>query len=178
MRGGVGIAVLQAHGITMAAVVVVNAVGDVVDPATGAALAGARTGADSLDLAGTVPTLLGGAQPTGPAAGTNTTIGAVVTDAQLTKAQATRLAQVAHDGLARTIRPVHTPMDGDTIFAAATGTLDPQVQGAMPAEFLGLLLSVMATEVTAAAVVRAVRAAEGLRLEDLWLPAWKDLPLG
>jgi L-aminopeptidase/D-esterase-like protein len=178
MRGGVGIAVLQAHGITMAAVVVVNAVGDVVDPATGAAVAGARTGADSLDLAGTVPTLLGGAQPTGPAAGTNTTIGAVVTDAQLTKAQATRLAQVAHDGLARTIRPVHTPMDGDTIFAAATGTLDPQVQGAMPAEFLGLLLSVMATEVTAAAVVRAVRAAEGLRLEDLWLPAWKDLPLG
>ncbi len=48
----------------------------------------------------------------------------------------------------------------------------------MPAEFLGLLLSVMAAEVTAAAVVRAVRAAEGLRLEDLWLPAWQDLPLG
>jgi hypothetical protein len=48
----------------------------------------------------------------------------------------------------------------------------------MPAEFLGLLLSVMATEVTAAAVVRAVRAAEGLRVDGLWLPAWKDLPRG
>jgi L-aminopeptidase/D-esterase-like protein len=178
MRGGVGIALLAAHGITISAVVVVNAVGDVVDPATGATLAGARTAADSLVLAGTVPTLLGGASPTGAAAGTNTTIGAIVTDAQLTKAQATRLAQVAHDGLARTIRPVHTPMDGDTLFAAATGTVDPQVQGAMPAEFLGLVLSVMAAEVTAAAVLRAVRAAEGLRVDGLWLPAWRDLPRG
>ena len=182
MRGGVGIAVLHAHGITMAAVVVVNAVGDVVDPGTGATLAGARTAADSLDLAGTVPTLLGGAQATGPAAGTNTTIGAVVTDAQLSKAQATRLAQVAHDGLARTIRPVHTPMDGDAIFAVATGTLDPQVQGAIPSwssrppsDFLGLVLSVMAAEVTASAVLRAAKAAEGLRLDGLWLPAWRDL---
>jgi L-aminopeptidase/D-esterase-like protein len=177
MRGGVGIATLQAHGISMAAVVVVNAVGDVVDPDTGMTLAGARTAADSLDLAGTVPTVLGGALATGPAAG-NTTIGAVVTDARLTKAQTTRLAQVAHDGLARTIRPVHTPMDGDTIFAAATGTLDPQVQGSAPAEFVGLLLGVMAAEVTAAAVLRAIRAAEGLRHDGLWLPAWRDLAGG
>ena len=69
-------------------------------------------------------------------------------------------------------------MDGDTLFAAATGTLDPHVQGAVPAELLGLLLSVMAAEVTAEAVLRAVRAAEGLRLGDLWLPAWRDLPRG
>jgi L-aminopeptidase/D-esterase-like protein len=178
MRGGVGIATLHAHGISMAAVVVVNAVGDVVDPDTGITLAGARTAADSLDLAGTVATVLGGAQAAGPTGGTNTTIGAVITDARLTKAQTTRLAQVAHDGLARTVRPVHTPMDGDTIFAAATGTLDPQVQGRAPAEFLGLLLAVMAAEVTAAAVLRAVRAAEGLRHDGLWLPAWRDLAGG
>ncbi len=178
MRGGVGIATLHAHGISMAAVVVVNAVGDVVDPDTGRTLAGARTAADSLDLAGTVATVLGGALAAGPTVGTNTTIGAVITDARLTKAQTTRLAQVAHDGLARTIRPVHTPMDGDTIFAAATGTLDPQVQGRASADFLGLLLAVMAAEVTAAAVLRAVRAAEGLRHDGLWLPAWRDLAGG
>ena len=119
-----------------------------------------------------------GARDQGPAAAANTTIGVVITDAQLTKTQATRLAQVAHDGLARTIRPVHTPMDGDTLFAAATGTVDPEVQAAIAPELLGLLLSVMAAEVTAQAVLRAVRAAEGLRLDDLWLPAWRDLPAG
>jgi L-aminopeptidase/D-esterase-like protein len=178
MRGGVGIATLQAHGITMAAVVVVNAVGDVVDPDTGTVLAGARTSPEALDLAGTVAAILAGAPDDGAHAGTNTTIGVVVTDARLTKAQATRLAQVAHDGLARTIRPVHTPMDGDTLFAAATGTVSPEVQDALPTEFLGLLLSVMAAEVTAQAVLRAVRAAAGLHLDGLWLPAWCDLPRG
>ena len=104
----------------------------------------------------------------------NTTIGVVITDARLTKTQASRLAQVAHDGLARTIRPVHTPMDGDTLFAAATGTVDSEVQDAIAPERLAVLLSVMAAEVTAQAVLRAIRAAEGLRLEDLWLPAWQD----
>ena len=176
MRGGVGIAVLQAHGLTMAAVVVVNAVGDVMDPATGATVAGARVDAGSLTLAGTVDAVLGGAPSRGPQPGANTTIGVVITDARLTKAQASRLAQVAHDGLARTIRPVHTPMDGDTIFAAATGTADPAVQDALPPELVGLLLSVMAAEVTAQAVLRGVRAAEGLRTDGLWLPAWTDLP--
>jgi len=178
MRGGLGIATLEAHGITMAAVVVVNAVGDVVDPGTGAILAGARLAPDSLALAGSVDSVLGGARDQGAATAANTTIGVVITDAQLTKAQATRLAQVAHDGLARTIRPVHTPVDGDTLFAAATGTVDPEVQSAIAPELLGLLLSVMAAEVTARAVLRAVRAAEGLRRDDLWLPAWRDLPPG
>jgi L-aminopeptidase/D-esterase-like protein len=185
MRGGLGVATLAAHGITMAAVVVVNAVGDVVDPGTGAILAGARSGSDSLELAGGVDAVLAAAPGAAPGApesgapesGASTTIGVLVTDARLTKAQATRLAQVAHDGLARTIRPVHTPMDGDTLFAAATGTVDTQVQDSLPPEWLGLVLSVMAAEVTAQAVLRAVRAAEGLRLGDLWLPAWRDLPV-
>ena len=165
----------------MTAVVVVNAVGDVVDPDTGVAMAGARASADGLDLAGTVGTLLGlpkphGSGPSGVApAGANTTIGVLVTDARLTNAQATRLAQVGHDGLARTIRPVHTPMDGDTLFAAATGTVDPGIQGALPADYLGLVMSVLAAESTAQAVLRAIRAAVGLRTDDLWLPAWRDL---
>jgi len=168
MRGGVGLARLTAGGVTMAAVVVVNAVGDIIDPDTGATVAGARAGADSLALAGAVGTVLAAGASTQPAPpGAATTIGAIVTDARLTKAQATRLAQVAHDGLARTINPVHTPMDGDTVFVAGTGA------SAMPAEMP--LLSVLAAEVTARAVLSGVRAAEGLRLPDLWLPAAGDL---
>jgi L-aminopeptidase/D-esterase-like protein len=174
MRGGVGIATLQAQGFTMAAVVVVNAVGDVLDPDTGTLLAGARVSPDSLELAGAVGHVLAGGSGGGSEPAANTTIGVVVTDALLTKTQAARLAQVAHDGLARTIRPVHTPMDGDTVFAAATGSVDPQVQDALPPEQLALLLSVMAAEVTSLAVLHAVRAAVGLRLGDLWLPSWQD----
>lgn len=177
MRGGVGISVLAANGLTMAAVVVVNAVGDVVDPETGEVLAGARASADAAEPIGAVASLLGepgraGARP--GATGANTTIGVVVTDAALDKPQTTRLAQVAHDGLARTIRPVHTTMDGDTIFAAATGTMDPAVQAAVPADALRLLLPVMAAEVTAHAVQRAVRSAMGVRLDGLWLPSFRD----
>lgn len=178
MRGGVGIATLTAQGVTMSAVVVVNAMGDVVDPDTGAPLAGARVSPDSLKLSGAVDEVLAGRFGDGIQAGANTTIGVVITDARLTKTQASRLAQVAHDGLARTIRPVHTPMDGDTLFAAATGTVDSEVQDAIAPERLAVLLSVMAAEVSAQAVLRAIRAAEGLRLEDLWLPAWQDLHRG
>ena len=178
MRGGVGIATVHAQGFTMSAVVVVNAVGDVVDPETGAVLAGARVSPDSLELAGAVGEVLAGHYGDSPDDGANTTIGVLVTDALLTKAQVSRLAQVAHDGLARTIRPVHTSMDGDTLFAAATGSVDPQVQHAIAPERLALLLSVMATEATSRAVLRAIRAAEGLRLEDLWLPSWRDRARG
>lgn len=178
MRGGVGIATLEAGGMAMAAVVVVNAVGDVVDPGDGSVLAGARLSAGSLDPVGTVEAILAmaGASPGAPApgaepgadAGGATTIGAIVTDARLTKAQATRLAQVAHDGLARTIRPVHTPMDGDTLFVAGTGTASGATEMT--------LLSIMAAEVTARAVLDAVRSAEGLRLDGIHLPAWADRP--
>jgi L-aminopeptidase/D-esterase-like protein len=158
----------------MAAVVVVNAVGDVVDPSTGALVAGAREADHSLELSSGTESILTGAPGDSPDAGGNTTIGVLITDARLTKVEATHLARVAHDGLARTIRPAHTPMDGDTMFAAATGTLTPDVQRALPPEQLAMLMSVMAAEVTAQAVVRAVRAAEGLRLGGLWLPAWQD----
>ena len=177
MRGGVGVATLRAHGLTVSAVVVVNAVGDVVDPQSGEVLAGARVAADSLELAGSVASMLGTPTTGGPS-GANTTVGVVVTDAKLTKAQTTRLAQVAHDGLARSIRPVHTSMDGDTIFAAATGTLDPGLQGAFPPDALGILLPMMAAEVTASAVIRAVRAAEAIHVGDLWLPAHRDRAQG
>jgi L-aminopeptidase/D-esterase-like protein len=182
MRGGVGVSTLSAGGLTMAAVVVVNAVGDVVDPTDGGVLAGARRSAESLDPVGTVEAILamagaptgapasGSTSDAGAGAGGATTIGAIVTDARLSKAQATRLAQVAHDGLARTIRPVHTPMDGDTLFVAGTGAADGVLTEMT-------LLSIMAAEVTATAVLDAVRSAEGLRLEGLHVPAWADRPL-
>lgn len=173
MRGGLGIATLAAGGVTMGAVVAVNAVGDVRDPATGTLLAGARASAESPDPIGAVAALLaaaaaGAPAPAPPPPGAATTIGVLVTDARLTKAQATRLAQVAHDGLARTIEPVHTPLDGDTLFVAGTGT------AAGPAGPDMLLLSILAAEVTARAVLAAIRSAEGTTVGGIRLPAWRD----
>ncbi len=150
----------------MGALVACNALGDVIDPDTGRVIAGART-ADGMGLRDTRRALLAGETPIPILAGTNTTIGVIATDAALTKAQATRLAQAGHDGLARTINPVHTAADGDTLFALATGKA---------ASHPGLLaLSVMAAEAVARATVRAVLAARGLNEKGLRLPAALDL---
>jgi len=100
-------------------------------------------------------------------AGTNTTIGVIATDAVIAKAQASRLATMGHDGLARTINPVHTMSDGDTLFALGTGRA-----GRSPSM---LLLGTMAAEAVALAVVRAVRAAQGLTAGKLHLPSAADL---
>ncbi len=100
-------------------------------------------------------------------AGSNTTIGVIATDAILTKAQAGRLATVGHDGLARTINPVHTLSDGDALFALATGA---------SGRTLGMMtLCTMAAEACALAVVRGVRAARGSSVGDLHLPACGEL---
>lgn len=163
MKGGIGSASLCVHGVTVAALVVCNALGDVFDPQTGKLLAGARVSADSRDLLDIVKAQLNGHSISKPQAGSNTTIGVVATDAVLTKPQAHRLAQVAHDGLARSIRPVHTPMDGDTLFALGTGT------SGQAADMM--LLSTLAAEVTAMAVVNAVLAAKDLRFGQGWWPA-------
>ena len=163
MKGGIGSASLCVHGVTVAALVVCNALGDVVDPQTGKLLAGARVSADSRDLLDIVKAQLNGHSISKPQAGSNTTIGVVATDAVLTKPQAHRLAQVAHDGFARSIRPVHTPMDGDTLFALGTGT------SGQAADMM--LLSTLAAEVTAMAVVNAVLAAKDLRFGQGWWPA-------
>lgn len=101
-------------------------------------------------------------------AGTNTTIGVVATDATLSKPQAAKLAQMAHDGLARSIDPVHTLSDGDTLFALATGRV---------ARHSGMLvLAAMVTRAVALATVQAVLQARSLQLGDLHLPAARDLP--
>ena len=163
MKGGIGSAALCVNGITVAALVVCNAVGDVVNPLTGELLAGARQAPDSRALRDMRQAQLQGHTTPALQTGSNTTIGVIATDAVLTKPQAQRLAQVAHDGLARSIRPVHTPMDGDTLFALGTGT------SGQAADMM--LLSTLAAEVTAMAVVNAVQAAQDLRLGDNWWPA-------
>ena len=153
MKGGIGTASLTLpDGLIVAALVAVNAAGDVVDPATGRVVAGVRT-ADGRGLADVRLLLRSGlVKPGRP--GENTAIGVVATNARLTKAQATKVAQMAHDGLARAIVPVHTPVDGDTLFALATGTRS------QPSDVL--TIGALAADAVAEAVVRAVRAATGI----------------
>jgi len=170
MRGGIGSASITVDGVTVAALVAVNAIGDVIDPRSGTPIAGARS-ADGKHLLGTMAALQRGEPPNGPKPGTATTLGIVATDAVLTKAQANKLAQMAHDGFARSINPVHTMGDGDTIFALATGALGRSANLT--------LLGALGAEVTAVAVQRAVRAARSLQLPSgLQLPAACDLEQG
>lgn len=170
MKGGIGSASVRVGGITVAALVAVNAVGDVLDPRTAQVVAGART-SDGRALLGTVQAMLGGDVPPPLQAGGATTIGVIATDAVLTKAQACKLAQMGHDGLARSINPVHTLTDGDTLFAMATGR-----SGRTPHL---TLLGVAAAEVTALAVLRAVMQADGVSGPGLpTLPSARELGAG
>ena len=163
MKGGIGTAAITLpDGLTVAALVAVNAYGDVIDPATGRVVAGVRT-EDGRGLADARVLLRTGAAQKKPI-GESSTIGVVATNAKLTKTQATKVAQMAHDGLARSITPVHSLADGDTLFALATGTL----AGEADVSRVGAL----AAEAVADAVLRAVRAARGLP----GLPAVRDLP--
>jgi L-aminopeptidase/D-esterase-like protein len=162
MKGGIGNASVRVGPWVVGALVACNAVGDVIDPATGQVLAGART-ADGKNLLDTQRALLAGEHSKRPLPGTNTTIGVVATNATLSKAQAKRLAMSAHDGLARSIRPAHTTLDGDTLFALATGT-----EASTPDL---MLLTVMAAEATALATVDAIRQARGITTQTGPVPA-------
>ncbi len=153
MKGGLGASSIQVGSFVVAALVAVNAFGDVLDPATGAVLAGARA-TDGKTLVNSVEQMRQGRYVQPKTSGENTTIGVVATNAGLSKSQATKMAQMAHDGLARCINPVHTPQDGDTLFAIATGT----VTGVPDLTLLGSL----AADVTAQAVRRAIVRAKGL----------------
>ncbi|MDR2877240.1 MAG: P1 family peptidase [Chromatiales bacterium] len=159
MKGGIGTAAVSVGGVTVGALIAVNALGDVVDPASGTPIAGALDG-DRKMLCNTVSALLAGEAPLLGLSGTNTTIGVIATDAPLSKAQAKRLAGAGHDGLARAVRPVHTMSDGDTLFALATGK-------AHACDFN--LLCTMAGEAVVRACVNAVRAARALAVGDLHL---------
>jgi L-aminopeptidase/D-esterase-like protein len=163
MKGGIGSAALtMPDGLIVAAIVAVNAAGDIIDPATGKVVAGTRT-ADGKGFADARVLLRSGGPRRAGGAGENTTIGVIATNAVLTKTQATRVAQMAHDGYARAISPSHTPNDGDAIFAIATGTLTGDANYGRIGE--------LAAEVMADAIVRAVRQATGVP----GYPALRDL---
>jgi L-aminopeptidase/D-esterase-like protein len=162
MKSGIGSAAIRMpNGLVVAAIVAVNAVGDIIDPSSGKVVAGILnqdgTFADARRI------IRSGALFPAPRAGENTTIGVVATNAKLTKDQANRMALMADDGFARAIAPSHTMGDGDTVFALATGRwagdADVTVVGALAAEAM------------ADAIVRAATQATGLA----GLPAVKDL---
>ncbi|MDE1554783.1 MULTISPECIES: P1 family peptidase [Comamonas] len=166
MKGGIGTASFTVDGVTVGALVACNALGDVYHPHTGQLLAGART-ADGQQLLGARDALLRGEAPSAILAGSNTTLGVVATDAQITKPQAQRLATVAHDGLARAINPVHTMSDGDTLFALGTG---------QSGRSLGLMtLFTLAAEAVALATARAILLAQSVDVAGQQrLPSWAD----
>lgn len=169
MKGGIGTASIKLPGLTIGAIVAVNAVGDVIDPATGKLIAGART-ADGKKLAGTMAGILRGEALPPMLGGTNTTIGLIATDAKLDKAQAQKVAEMAQDGLARAINPAHTMFDGDTIFAVATG----KTTSTNPANVT--LIGALAAEAMSQAIVRAIRAARGIQISPGQnLPSAADL---
>ncbi len=169
MKGGIGTASIRRRdGLVVGALIAVNAVGDIVDPGTGRVVAGVRALGGGLADARRLlldedPPEDGAGAGTGPLPGANTTIGVVAVNADLSQAEAARVARMAHDGLARTIYPVHTPSDGDTLFALATGG-GPEA----PVGRIGAL----AAEVVARAVLDAVRSAASLP----GIPAARDLP--
>ena len=157
MKGGIGTASLRVpgatvDGVTVGALVVVNAVGDVVDE-SGAVLAGAR--ASEAAASEDDRPLPGANTGSSNTVISNTTIGVVATDLPLDKAGATRLAQAAHDGLARAVRPAHTAFDGDTFFALSTAGGLPRTWPVPPA------ITAAAANVVALAIRRAVRLAQG-----------------
>ena len=159
-KSGLGSAsITLPSGLVVAAIVAVNAVGDIIDPATGKVVAGVRNSDGTFADARKILRAGGNAQP--PRAGENTTIGLVATNAKLSKSQVTRMALMADDGYARAISPSHTNGDGDTIFSLATGrwngTADITIIGALAAEAMADAVVRAGTQATGAAGIPAAR---------------------
>lgn len=162
MKAGIGTASVEiGAGVVIGALVAVNTFGDVLDPATGNIIAGARSldvgplrigapgyFADTLQVMKTMV----GRTTLGLATRESTLLGVVATNARLAKEEVNKVAQMAHDGVARTIHPAHTMLDGDTIFALATGKRKAEVN----------IVGTFAAEVVAQAILRAVRTATPL----------------
>jgi len=159
MKSGLGTASLEANGVVVGVIVAVNAWGDVIDPKSGEIVAGARSTsvgplkigsqgyfADTFEM---MKTLLG-RTAVGVATKSNTVVGVVATNAKLTKTEATKVAQMAQDGLARAIRPAHTMLDGDTIFALSTGAKKADIS----------MVGAFAAEAMVQAILRAVQKAK------------------
>jgi L-aminopeptidase/D-esterase-like protein len=154
IKGGIGTASRRIdEGIVVGAIVAVNAFGDVVDPKTGDTIAGPRD-PEGKGLLSTVQLLKGSRDVGSPHPG-NTTIGVIATNACLNKVEINKIAQVAHDGLAHAIRPCHTMVDGDALFALSLSRDEEQRRDTVR-------LGILAAEAVAEAIVRAVMKAETL----------------
>jgi len=171
MKSGVGTASLEiARGVIVGAIAAVNSFGDVIDPDTGQIVAGARTRYDGAERIGAgevfadtlhVMKSLVGRPPMGFTRRENTVIGVVATNARLNKEQASKVAQMAQDGVARAIRPAHTMLDGDTVFALSTGKRKADVN----------IVGAFAAQVFARAILKAIYSAKSLG----GVPALADL---
>lgn len=161
-KGGLGTtSICLSSGVIVAALVVVNAFGDVIDPVEGRILAGARDLLNERAFINSASRIKEGGLIRPEARFQNTTLGIIATNVKLSKREAVKVAQMAQAGLARTISPIHSTVDGDLIFALAAGNLHCDVNA----------LGILAGEAVATAVLRAVREAVGLG----FLPACRDL---
>lgn len=150
MKGGLGTASVKSGELVVGALVAVNCLGDIIDIYTGKLIAGALNKTRD-GLISTIELMKRGV-PYTAALGTNTTIGVIATNARLSKAEAHRVAFMAHDGYARAINPVHTMFDGDTIFCMAIGEVDADIS----------TVGALAADTMARAIVKGVKAAESL----------------
>ncbi|MBI9102534.1 MAG: P1 family peptidase [Spirochaetales bacterium] len=160
MKGGLGTASRKLGDLIIGAIVAVNCFGDIIDPSTGKIIAGALNESKdgfpgSLNVISKTPA----EEPS--VLKSNTTIGAIATNGKFTKPQMTKIAQMAHDGFARTINPIHTMYDGDTIFALSTGEVTADVT----------TLGAVAAEVMAEAVLNGIKAAESA----FGIPGYKEI---
>jgi L-aminopeptidase/D-esterase-like protein len=164
MKGGLGTSSLaMPDGLKVAALVVVNAFGDIVDNVTGKIIAGLRKSEDSPDFANTVKQIREGAAKKQFGI-VNTTLGVVATNAKFNKRDITKIAQMAQGGLIKTISPVHTTFDGDLVFALSMGELEADINK----------VGVLAEFVLAEAIKRAVKKADGFGI----VPAFRDIAKG
>jgi L-aminopeptidase/D-esterase-like protein len=163
MKGGLGSVCLTGpNGLLVGALVVVNAFGDVRDPVTGRIIAGARVAPDSREFADSADHIRRGIIRQ-PFADPNTTLGVVATNARLTREQAQKVAQMGHNGLARSITPLHTLFDGDMVFVLSHPELEADLH----------VVGLLGEEALRLAVDRAIKTAHGLGV----LPAYRDLVL-
>lgn len=149
MKGGLGCYALQVGELKVGAIVAVNCLGDVLDPETGEILAGLLDESKERIIGTEDSMILTYSQKKNLFAG-NTTIGVVVTNGKFTKAEANKVATMAHDGYARTMRPAHTMFDGDTIFAMATGKVEADIN----------VVGFLAARVMERAIVKAIKSAD------------------
>ncbi|MDI6601322.1 MAG: P1 family peptidase [Thermoanaerobacteraceae bacterium] len=160
MKSGLGTASIKVNNLIVGAIVAVNAFGDVYDDTTGEIVAGALK-PDRSGFADTIKLYKEGiSMGTNPFA-QNTTIGVIATNAKLNKAEINKVAQMAHDGYARVIRPVHTMFDGDTIFSLATGMVEADVT----------TVGILAADVMAKAIIKGVKMAKSMG----GYPSYRDL---